>query len=87
VKNDCFRQQHQPFGCGDGNVETGILDIILIAFSCTYFMYKLNGAQFSRIISADSTTVHSSPVPACLRLTDITAHAMPPFLAIFSVHQ
>jgi len=86
VKNDYFHQQHQPFGAGDGNVETEFLDIIYIGSSCTYFMYQLNGAQFARMISAHSTTVHSSPVPASLRGADITVRAMPLFLAIFSVH-
>jgi hypothetical protein len=86
VKNVYFHQQHRPFGVGNGNVATEFLDIILITSSCTYFMYQLNGAQFARMISADSTTVLSSPVHASLRGTDIIIHAMALSLAIFSVH-
>ena len=86
MKNDYFHQQHQPFGAGDVNVETEFLDIILITSSCTYYMYELNGAQFAHMISTDSTTFLSAPVPASLRDTDITVHATPLSLAIFSVH-
>jgi hypothetical protein len=86
VKNDYFHQQHQPFGAGDGNVETEFLDIILITSSCSYFMYQLNGAQFARMISADSTTFLSAPVSASLRGTDITVHAMSLSLAFIFVH-
>lgn len=49
-------------------------------------MYQLNGAEFARMISADSTTVLSLPVPASVRGTDVAVHAMPLSLTIFSVH-
>jgi len=86
VKNDSYYRQHQPFGAGNGNVESEFIDIILIASSFTYFMYQLNGAEFARMISADSTTVLSLPVPASVRGTDVAVHAMPLSLTIFSVH-